>query len=351
MRLAAAALVGLTACATDPTAPAVTRMSVESMDAFLAKAMEEAKAEELSELRVQEQALLAMLEGEQVDRLAEPARTRFLVLTRADVARLRFEAGNVAGAIEAVEASMKDAQASGIDVLVSLVAQDLYLILRFAAFDAAQVGYHDRSLQMLQRVSQLAGLDDAQRAQVAGDRFVVLDMKEKDDEPEAKEQAILAALGRVLATAAPVSRGSSSAKEAEAPAESLPMTRDDIRRQLSRQIGRDIAQAKLPQMRTVPAAETGRIDAAVVAKVVGAQKGSVSSCYNRALKSGKATRGKLELLVTVAPSGAVTDTAIESPAFRRDSAGRCIAETVKRWRFPPFGGAPQQVSIPFVLDF
>ncbi len=326
-------------------------MSTEAMDAFLAKAMEEVKADEQEDLRIQEEALSAMLDDSSADRLPEPQRTQFRVRTRADVARLRFEAGDVAGAIEAVEASMLDAQASGVDTLINLVAQDLFLIMRFAAIEASQIGFHDRALHLLERVSGLPGLSDSQKQQLAGDRFVVIDMRDADGDPKAKQRAMLAALGRVL-DAAPEATAPVAKTEVDLAPKAAPMmTTDEIRRALSKKIGRDIAQADLPEMKTVPAAETGRFDSTQIAQVVSAHKGSVSSCYNRALKSGQTKRGKLELLVTVKPTGIVSNTAIASSKFKNAPVGVCIAETVKRWRFPPFGGQPQQVSIPFVLDY
>src|SRR5207249_4119356 len=95
------------------------------------------------------------------------------------------------------------------------------------------------------------------------------------------------------------------------------LTPDDLRRAIGAQIQKEVSEAKLPASGNTVAAETGTMDPTIVLSVVSTNKRSVSSCYNRSLKGGKGSRGgKLELLVTVQPTGTVSDTQVQSSEFR-----------------------------------
>jgi predicted Zn finger-like uncharacterized protein len=88
----------------------------------------------------------------------------------------------------------------------------------------------------------------------------------------------------------------------------------------------------------------------VIKKVVHARKQSVSICYSQSLKGQENLRGKLEIRVTVEPSGKVSRAVVETSAFKGSKLGECIAGKIQDWRFPSFAGEAQQVLVPFILE-
>lgn len=110
---------------------------------------------------------------------------------------------------------------------------------------------------------------------------------------------------------------------------------------------RNVPQA---DVRDVPRPETGQLDAATIRQVIQDGRAAVSSCYQTALKGNDNLKGKLEFIVTVQPSGEVSKAAVQTTNFKGTALGQCIADKIKDWKFPRFGGEPQQIVVPFVLE-
>ena len=87
-----------------------------------------------------------------------------------------------------------------------------------------------------------------------------------------------------------------------------------------------------------------------ITSVIASRKRSVHICYSQSLKGQENLRGKLEIRVTVAPTGRVSQARVQSSAFRGSRIGNCIVDKIKGWVFPRFSGPPQQVLVPFVLE-
>ena len=106
------------------------------------------------------------------------------------------------------------------------------------------------------------------------------------------------------------------------------------------------------QRDTMPAPSQAPATAAAImlTSVVNSKKKSVLICYQQSLKGQEDLRGKLEIRVTVEPSGKVKSATIETSAFKGSKLGRCIASKIEDWRFPSFSGAEQQILVPFVLE-
>jgi len=94
----------------------------------------------------------------------------------------------------------------------------------------------------------------------------------------------------------------------------------------------------------------GKLDQNMIRNVVNARKKSVSICYQREIKRNSNLRGKMEFLVTVQPTGNVSRASVETPTFKGTELAGCIAEKIRGWRFPAFGGQPQKIVVPFVLE-
>jgi hypothetical protein len=71
----------------------------------------------------------------------------------------------------------------------------------------------------------------------------------------------------------------------------------------------------------------------------------VRSCYERALKRDHRLAARLEVQVSVLPTGAVERVAVGGPSGRPELTA-CIRGVIKGWRFPP---APQAYSTAFPL--
>lgn len=109
---------------------------------------------------------------------------------------------------------------------------------------------------------------------------------------------------------------------------------------------------KLPQadLNDVPLPDSGTLSQKAITQVINAKRNSVKFCYQIALKGQENLRGKLEIRVTIEPSGRVSKASVETSVFRGSKLGRCIAEKIEDWRFPSFSGGSQQVLVPFLLE-
>jgi hypothetical protein len=95
----------------------------------------------------------------------------------------------------------------------------------------------------------------------------------------------------------------------------------------------------------------GNFDDKVVARKINeVGKKAVSDCYRRELMGNQNLAGKLEVLMTLQPSGEVSRATVETPTFKGTQLGECIAKRLRDLRFPAFSGEPHQFVVPFVLD-
>jgi hypothetical protein len=106
---------------------------------------------------------------------------------------------------------------------------------------------------------------------------------------------------------------------------------------------------ELPALDNMLVHETGRFDDRAVQRVVSQHKRSVASCYDRSLKVGGSLDGRLEIEISVLPTGYVSSAENRSPAFQGTELARCVSTTMRQWRFPPFAGEPVLVSVPFLF--
>ena len=116
--------------------------------------------------------------------------------------------------------------------------------------------------------------------------------------------------------------------------------------------GVHVGDAQLPNsgVEDIQPVEQRTLDESAIAHVVRQRRKSVSICYEQSLRGREDLRGKLEFAVTIRPSGAVSRVKVKTVAFRGSRLGRCIADKIRDWQFPPFTGAPQDVVVPFVLE-
>jgi hypothetical protein len=270
------------------------------------------------------------------------ARARVRALTFGELAEVRFDRGDLDGAVETIEKAEEEAKDARDEKVTSALDRSQFLILRFAALDAAKDRKFDRSMKLFDKMTLLPRMTRAQRDQVGGDRLLVIEMR--GDQNQLTGKALTAALARIIGpTQTPPTKGSTPGI--------LEWTAEDLRHAIGQEIGKDVSEAHLPSAGNGVLMETGSFDPGTIVRVVSANKKSVTACYSRSLKGDRPKKGKLELLVTVQPTGVVSAIAIDTPEFRGIELGRCIQEAVGRWRFPPFRGEARQFSLPFVLQY
>lgn len=327
-----------------------------------------------------ERELLDMVHTSNLLFMPEDKRGRLRAGLMRDVAGLRLENGDITGATEAIKLALESAAwANDPSLLPELRAMQV-LILHYGALSSARQGDLKKALAYFDRAMELPALTADQRRVLGGDRLQLMEAQGSGD----SSALALAALGRLLGpTEAPkpapppvAAPSPSPAPVAAVKAPELPplptapeahvakpvqqkeggfdpfdLDADKIRAAINRDLGKDVAESQLPSAGNKVPTESGKFDAASVVRVVSANKASISACYSQALRGGATERGKLELLVKVEPTGSVQSAKIVTAQFKTSALGRCIADTVARWRFPSFDGDPRDVELPFVLDY
>lgn len=320
----------LAACASAPP-PLAEPAPEHQKEALVAGAMAaqveaEARARQIDDL-------MATYDAANLVEMSWAERATIQAGAMAKIAKIRFQAGHIELAVEAIEKAINVAKAGGTAELVESLSKDRFLIRRYAALEVARSGRVDEAEKIFDRLAVLPGLTRAQRKQIAGDRLLILEMRDGSAE-RARNSAFKAALARIL--------GEDRPREDSTP--------DAMRRSIGESIGLELPDVALPSVGQGPAAETGKLSASIVVNVVAQNKRAVSVCYDRSLKSGDTMDGRLEVSATVEPSGTVSHARVAKGQFSETPLATCIVENVRRWRFPPFAGAPAQIVVPFMLS-
>ena len=317
------------ACAgAQPPQPAIQQFDEAALDAYLA-ALESDDPARTSDGVTQEAIYLEMIDD--AAKMPKARRTPFVARTLADLASHRLEQGDIPGALRAGERAANESR--GDAALTASVDRVRLEVYRAAALDAVRRGQKARGLALFERAMTLTGLSRSQRERLAGDRYVALAQHDITEPAKPRPKKIMQRpRSRRAASGAPI--------PASAALTVVPAT----------PLAADLPDATLPAPTGAPVTETGRFDQGLVQQVVAENKVAIAACYNRALKSGRSRRGKLELRVTIEPTGVVSSASVTNRRFRNTEVARCISETVQRWRFPPFEGRARQADLPFVLD-
>ena len=85
-------------------------------------------------------------------------------------------------------------------------------------------------------------------------------------------------------------------------------------------------------------------------KVVADNNTSMKLCYAEASRKSEKLAGKMEVQMTIAPTGDVSAADITTPQFKNSTMGTCTVKRVKTWKFPRFNGDPVTVQFPYVLQ-
>jgi len=88
----------------------------------------------------------------------------------------------------------------------------------------------------------------------------------------------------------------------------------------------------------------------LIKRVVRTKSGEVRRCYVKGLARDPTLRGKVVIRFTIAPSGKVVASKVQTSTLGNRQVAACIARAVGRWRFRrPAGGGVVIATYPFVL--
>jgi len=347
-------------------------LSFEETEAMIARLdRQEAHQRKLERLK-QEVELLEVVKTSNLLEMPEGERGNVRAEVLGEIAQLRLEGADIEGALDAVKLALESAAYATDRTHILKMRSLQVLILHYAALDAAHAGDFAKAAKFFDRAMELPGLTRDQRTALGGDRLLM--MEARGTEGGARALLVASALERLIGPSEPVAPPPPVAPPKPVPGlttptlPDLPMANADQpkgpvtqrtgpspfeldQEKIRAAMARDtVSEAALPKPNRETVVETGKFDSASVVRVVSANKASITACYSQALRGGTKEKGKLELMVTVQNTGSVESAKIVTAQFKSSPLGRCIADTVARWRFPPFEGDPRDVSLPFVLE-
>jgi TonB family protein len=121
--------------------------------------------------------------------------------------------------------------------------------------------------------------------------------------------------------------------------------------------GRDGAASRLvsrrahaPDIAITPPTVRGALDKEIIRRVVRRHLNQVRYCYEQELARAPTLTGRLAVRFTIAASGEVASSAIDSSTFDSPRVALCVVQAVRRWRFPqPQGGGIVVATYPFTF--
>lgn len=114
----------------------------------------------------------------------------------------------------------------------------------------------------------------------------------------------------------------------------------------ARATGRRTAPGVVPGVAEV----RGALDRELVRRIIRRHINEVKFCYERELTRNPRIEGRVMIQFTIAPTGDVPQSSVQSSTLGSIPVEQCIASAVRRWEFPrPLGGGIVLVTYPFLL--
>ena len=108
--------------------------------------------------------------------------------------------------------------------------------------------------------------------------------------------------------------------------------------------------AKAPRVLAGQAQVRGSLDKEIIRRIIRRHLNQIRYCYQSQLQADENLGGRIVVQFTIAPTGQVVVSKIQSSTVKNKNVESCIAQTVRRMLFPkPKGGGIVIVSYPFVL--
>ncbi|MCB9706036.1 MAG: TonB family protein [Myxococcales bacterium] len=109
--------------------------------------------------------------------------------------------------------------------------------------------------------------------------------------------------------------------------------------------------SRVPQVRQAKAQVQGALDKDIIRRIVRAHINEVRHCYNQGLAKDPNLKGRVAVQFSIGGGGNVVSAAVADSSIKDAGVGNCIAQAVRRWKFPkPQGGGSVIVTYPFVLE-
>lgn len=298
--------------------------------------------------------LLAFVEKARKAKTEPRAMSKIEAMAQREIAVLRFERGDTDAAILAAEYATREAYFLDENELADGTRAVEVQIKRAVARLTSSRGQHEKALEMLDRLALRDRLTPAEQREIAGDRLVVLDLRGEPPVQKIDVASELATLDRIFGLSAlleePKAVLSVETRQSDSAANAVPLGEVDalaVKTQVSAPDKHE-ADAELPTAENTPLVETGEIDGKAVGQMLALHRRAIEACYDRALRAGVKLSGKLEIDISVEPTGDVSDADVLTRQFTNTELGKCVASAIKRWKFPPITEA-KRMTVPFVL--
>lgn len=108
--------------------------------------------------------------------------------------------------------------------------------------------------------------------------------------------------------------------------------------------------AQVPRVTAGRAEVLGALDKEIIRRIIRRHINEVKFCYQKELQANENLGGRVIVQFTIAATGQVVVSKVQSSTLGNSQVEQCIAQAVRRWLFPkPKGGGIVHVSYPFVL--
>ena len=95
----------------------------------------------------------------------------------------------------------------------------------------------------------------------------------------------------------------------------------------------------------------GSLDKEIIRRIVRRNINQVRYCYTQGLATRPSLEGRAVVQFTIAPTGQVLASVLQSSTLNAVAVESCVVNAVKRWEFPkPDGGGLVIVSYPFQFN-
>lgn len=104
--------------------------------------------------------------------------------------------------------------------------------------------------------------------------------------------------------------------------------------------------------RVIPGKTTvvGGLDRDVIAKVIRRHQNEIKYCYEQELNKDPNLGGKVAVMFTIDPAGAVSDASVSDTSLNNATTENCMLSRIRRWKFPePKGGGVVTVTFPWMF--
>ncbi len=104
--------------------------------------------------------------------------------------------------------------------------------------------------------------------------------------------------------------------------------------------------------RVIPGKTTviGGLDRDVIARVIRRHQNEIKFCYEQELNKDPNLSGKVAVMFTIDPAGAVSDASVSETSLNNATTESCMLSRIRRWKFPePKGGGVVTVTFPWIF--